>query len=247
MENISVIIITKNEEKNIEACLKSVDWADEIILVDSESEDKTVEIAGNFTDKIFIKKWEGFVPQKRYALSLTKNEWVLSIDADEQVTPELKEEILKINPDVYDGYLIRRKNFLFGKEITTCGWNKDYQMRLFRKSKTTLPDKLVHEGFIVSGGKGILNNVIIHNTYSSLHNYLKKVNNYTSLKAEEVYKSKGKVTAFTIFSHAFSAFFRYFISLKGYKDGIHGLIISFVNSLSTMLTYVKIWEKKRGL
>jgi len=247
MENISVIIITKNEEKNIEACLKSVDWADEIILVDSESEDKTVEIAGNFTDKIFIKKWEGFVPQKRYALSLTKNEWVLSIDADEQVTPELKEEILKINLDVYDGYLIRRKNFLFGKEITTCGWNKDYQMRLFRKSKTTLPDKLVHEGFIVSGGKGILNNVIIHNTYSSLHNYLKKVNNYTSLKAEEVYKSKGKVTAFTIFSHAFSAFFRYFISLKGYKDGIHGLIISFVNSLSTMLTYVKIWEKKRGL
>lgn len=245
MNKISVIIITGNEEKNIEQCLISVDWADEIIIVDSESSDKTVELAKKFTDKIFIREWEGYVPQKRYALSLTSNEWILNIDADERVTPELKEEIIKTIPGDTDGYLIKRKNYLFEKEITSCGWNRDFQMRLFRKSKTELPDKLVHEGFVVKGTVRKLNNVLIHNTYSSLHNYLKKVNVYTSLKAEEVYRQKNKVTALTIIGHTFSAFIRYFISLKGFKDGMHGLIISFVNSLSTLLTYVKIWEKQR--
>ncbi|MDO8548785.1 MAG: glycosyltransferase family 2 protein [Ignavibacteria bacterium] len=245
MEKISAIVITKNEEKNIEQCLGSINWADEIIVVDSESEDKTIKLAKKFTDKLFIKKWEGYVPQKRYALSFASCEWVLHIDADERISPELKEEIIKKEPDSLDGFIIRRKNYFFDKEITTCGWNKDYQLRLFRKSKTTLNEKLVHEGFVVEGKTGKLENVIIHNTFSSLHNYLKKVNEYTSLRAEEVYKSKSKVTALTILTHTVSAFFRYFISLKGFKDGMHGLIISFVNSVSTMLTYVKIWEKQR--
>jgi glycosyltransferase involved in cell wall biosynthesis len=246
MEKISVIIITKNEEENITQCLQSVEWADEIIVVDSESEDKTVELAKKFTGKVYIKKWEGYVPQKRYALGLAGNEWILNIDADERISFELKKEIISTELENADGYLIRRKNFLFGKEITTCGWDKDYQMRLFKRSKTEIPEKLVHEGFEVKGKTGKLGNVIIHNTYSSLHRYLKKVNVYTTLKAEEVYKTKERVTALTILSHTFSAFFRYFISLKGFKDGVHGLIISFVNSVSTMLTYVKIWEKQRG-
>ena len=245
MNKISAIVIVKNEEKNIEDCLKSISWVDEIIVADSESEDKTVELAKMFTDKVYIKKWEGFVQQKRFALSKTSNEWVLSIDADERISDQLKNEILKTGPHNSDGFLIRRQNYLFGKEITTCGWDKGYQLRLFKKSKTGLPDRLVHEGFKVDGNIGKLENVIIHNTYSSLNNYLKKVNEYTSLRAEEIYQSKARVTAFTIFTHAFSAFFRYYISLRGFKDGMRGLIISFVNSVSTMLTYVKIWEKQR--
>jgi (heptosyl)LPS beta-1,4-glucosyltransferase len=245
MDKISVIVITKDEEKNITGCLQSVDWADEIIVVDSESEDKTVELAEKFTDKIFKKKWEGYVRQKKYALSLAKGEWVLNIDADERVSTGLKEEIMKMPVKDSDGYLIRRENYLFGKKITTCGWDRDYQMRLFRKLKAEIPEKLVHEGFVVNGKTGKLKNVIIHNTYSSLYNYLKKVNNYTTLKAEEVYKTRGKVTALTLIAHTFSAFFRYFLSLKGYKDGMRGLIISFVNSISTLLTYTKIWEKQR--
>jgi len=244
MEKISAIVITKNEEKNIELCLGSINWVDEIIVVDSESEDRTVELAKKFTDKVFIKKWEGYVPQKRYALSLASCEWVLSIDADERISPELKEEIIKEETDQLDGFFIRRENYFFGKKITTCGWNKDFQLRLFRKSKTELPERPVHEGFKVNGKIGQLKNVITHNTFSSFHNYLKKVNEYTSLRAEEVYKSKKKITVFTIFSHAFSAFFRYYISLKGFKDGMQGLIISFVHSVNNMLTYVKIWEKQ---
>ncbi len=245
MNKISVIIITKNEEKNIKACLESVSWADEITIVDAESEDRTVELTKQFNGRVFIKKWEGFVLQKRFALNQANNEWVLSLDADERISAELKNEILKKDPGEFNGFLIRRKNFLFGKEITTCGWDKDYQLRLFRKSKANLNEKLVHEGFVVDGKTNSLENVIIHNTFSSLDNYMKKVNEYTTLSAEETYQTKSKVTALTILTHTFSAFFRYFISLKGFKDGMHGLIISFINSLSTMLTYTKIWELQR--
>lgn len=247
MKKISAIIITKNEEKNIVDCLKSINWVNEIIVVDSESEDRTVELARNNTDKVFIKKWEGFVQQKRFALSKTSNEWVISLDADERISDKLKDEILNMQTSIYQGFQIRRQNFLFGKEIKTCGWDRDFQLRLFNKSQTQLPEKLVHEGFKVSGSIGTLKNVIIHNTYSSLHNYLKKVNEYTGLAAEETYHLKRRVTALTIFAHTFSAFLRYYVSLKGFKDGMHGLIISFVNSVSTMLTYVKIWEMQRGL
>lgn len=245
MNKISVIIITKNEEKNIKACLESVSWADEITIVDAESEDRTVELTKQFNGRVFIKKWEGFVLQKRFALNQANNEWVLSLDADERISAELKNEILKKDPGEFNGFLIRRKNFLFGKEITTCGWDKDYQLRLFRKSKANLNEKLVHEGFVVDGKTNSLENVIIHNTFSSLDNYMKKVNEYTTLSAEETYQTKSKVTALTILTHTFSAFFRYFISLKGFKDGMHGLIVSFINSLSTMLTYTKIWELQR--
>jgi glycosyltransferase involved in cell wall biosynthesis len=246
MNKLSVIIITKNEEENITSCLKTVDWADEIIIVDAESEDNTVNIAKGFTSKIHIRKWQGYANQKKYALNLAENEWVLSIDADERVTPELKNEILNLKPD-YDGYRIRRENYFLSKEITSCGWDKDYQLRLFRKSKTEVVEKLVHEGFAVTGKVGHLDNVIIHNTFSSIHNYLGKVNTYSSLKADELFrKNKSKVTRWTIFSHTFSAFFRYYISLKGFKDGIYGLIISAVNAISTLLNYTKLWELQKG-
>lgn len=245
MEKISAILITRNEEKNIEGVLKSIEWTDEIIIVDSGSDDKTAEIANKYTDKVFLREWEGYASQKRYALSLANNEWVFSIDADERVSAGLKEEIREKKPDDFDGFIIRRKNYFFNKEITTCGWDKDYQLRLFKKSSTTIEERLVHEGFKVNGKIGRLENVIIHNTYSSLHNYLKKVNEYTTLQAKEMYRSKNQVTALTILGHTFSAFFRYYISLRGFKDGMYGLIISFLNSVSTMLTYVKVWEMKR--
>ena len=242
MKNISVIIITKDEEKNISDCLKSVEWADEIIIVDADSTDKTVELAKKFTEKIFIKKWEGYVPQKKYALSLASNKWVLSVDADERITPELKAEIINLSPDDFSGYKIRRKNFLLNKEITSCGWGNDYQLRLFEKEKTNMTDRLVHEGFIVDGKVGKLENPMLHYTFSSFSDYFNKINYYTSLKAEELVKQKGKIGGWTIFSHTFSAFFMFFFTKRGFKDGVYGLIISLLHSVSTMLNYIKLWE-----
>jgi glycosyltransferase involved in cell wall biosynthesis len=242
MNKISVTIITKDEEKNISDCLKSVEWADEIIVVDSESTDRTVELAKQFTDKIFIQKWEGYVPQKKYAVSLAKNEWVLSLDADERVTTELKDEILNLSPDNFSGFKIRRKNFLLKKEITSCGWEKDYQLRLLKKEKANLSDRLVHEKFIVDGKVGTLKNSMLHYTFSSFTDYLNKINYYTSLKAKELLAKKKKVGAWTIFSHTVSAFFAFYFIKRGFKDGVYGLIISFLHSVSTMMNYIKLWE-----
>ena len=161
---ISVIIITANEEENIRECLGSVKWADEVILVDSESTDRTIDIAKEFTAQIYIRKWEGFASQKRFALEKTSNEWVLSIDADERVTPELSDEILSLDFSNADGYYIKRDNYFLGKLIKGCGWGNDYQLRLMRKSKTELKDNLVREGFVANGKREKLNSTIIHFT-----------------------------------------------------------------------------------
>lgn len=242
MEKISVTVITKNEEKNISDCLKSVEWADEIIVVDSESTDRTIELTKQFTNKVFTRKWEGYVPQKRYALSLASNEWVLSLDADERITDELKNEIMSLKPDDLNGYKIRRKNFLMNKEITSCGWEKDFQLRLFKKDRTNLNDRLVHEKFIVDGKVGTLKNPMLHFTFSSFTDYFEKINKYTSLKAEELSKKKKKIGGWTIFSHTISAFFAFFFIRGGFKDGVYGLIISLLHSVSTMMNYIKLWE-----
>jgi hypothetical protein len=175
-------------------------------------------------------------------LSLATNEWVLSVDADERITPELKEEILNLSPADFSGFRIRRKNFLLKKEITSCGWEKDYQLRLFKRNKADLNDRLVHEKFVVEGNVGTLQNPMLHYTFSSFEEYLAKINSYTSLKAQELFTKKKRIGGWTIFSHTVSAFFAFFIIRLGFKDGIYGLIISLLHSVSTMMNYIKLWE-----
>jgi len=242
MDNISAVIITKNEEANISECLKSISWVNEIILVDAESTDKTVELAKNFTSKIFIHKWEGFVKQKEFAVSQTSNEWILNIDADERISPQLKEEIITLIDKDVNGYYLRRENYLLKKHIKSCGWDNDYQLRLVRKSKTRLTNRLVHEGFNVDGKTERLKNQLVHYTFASIEKTIGKINNYSSLRAEELYRKKKKIGGLTIITHGLAAFFRFFIVLRGYKDGVYGLIISLFNSITTFLVYMKVWE-----
>ncbi|MGD1005607.1 MAG: glycosyltransferase family 2 protein [Ignavibacteriaceae bacterium] len=242
MEKISVIIITKDEESQIEECIKSISWTDEIIIVDSESADRTIEIAKKYTDKIFTRKWEGYAPQKSYALSLAKNEWVLSLDADERIPDDLKNEIMQTDFNVCDGYVIPRENYFLHKHITSCGWGKDSHLRLFKRDKTSVTDRLVHEGFVVKGKVNTLKNPMTHFTYNSIEKAITKINQYSSLQAMEMLKTKGKVTGFTIITHGIAAFYRSFIALKGFKDGVHGFCIAFIDSLTNFLTYMKIWE-----
>jgi len=242
MDNISAVIIAKNEEANIPECLKSISWVNEIILVDAESTDKTVELAKNFTSKIFIRKWEGFAKQKEFALSKASNEWILNIDADERISPLLKDEIVNLIDRNIDGYYLRRENYFLGKHIKSCGWDDDYQLRLVRKSKTRLTDRLVHEGFSVDGKTERLTNRLIHYTFTSIEKTISKINHYSSLQAEELFRKKKNVGGFTIIFHGIAAFFRFFIALGGYKDGVYGLIISLFNSITTFLIYMKVWE-----
>lgn len=240
---ISAVIITGNEENNIKDCLKSAQWADEIIVVDSESTDATVKIAKEFTDKVFIHKWEGYAKQKSFAISKANNEWILSLDADERVTKSLANEIenYDLQNSKYDAFKIRRENYFIGKKISYCGWGKDFQLRLFRKSKTKLNNKLVHEGFIVDGQIGALKNVVQHYSYKNFNDGFLKINEYSSLEALEKYKRK-KVSTLRILFYPVLAFLQHYFIRKGIKDGKHGLMVSLMHAVTKLQVQMKIWE-----
>lgn len=243
MNKISVIIITKNEARNIGDCLESVKWADEIIVVDSGSEDETISIARQFTDKVLINEWKGFAHQKSFAMNQAVNEWILSIDADERVSDKLKEEILNSELNQFDGYRIKRENYFLGKLIRGCGWGQDYQLRLFRKSKTKLTDRLVHEGFEVEGKIGQLKNSMLHFSYRNFSDAITKINHYSTLEAIEKQNRK-KVNAFTIVVTPIIAFLQHFFLRKGFIDGIYGLFVSIMHAITKLQVQLKIWELK---
>jgi len=238
---ISVVIITGNEENNIKDCLKSVKWADEIIVVDSESSDETAKIAKEFTDKVFINKWDGYSAQKTYALSLAESDWVLSIDADERVSDELAKEILEKDLTKHNGYFIKRDNFFLGKLIRGCGWGNDLQLRLVKKTQTTLSDRMVHEKFIVKGSVSNLKNSFSHYSYTNLKDAFIKINNYSTLEANEkaTYKS---VNLFTLLLRPPIYFLHHFIIRKGFIDGVYGLIISYMHMITKLQVQLKIME-----
>ena len=240
---ISVVIITGNEENNIKDCLKSATWANEIIVVDSESTDKTVELAKEFTDKVYIHKWQGYSAQKTLAIGYAKNEWVVSLDADERITKALADEILNYDLEniKFDAFKMRRENYFLGKKINYCGWGNDYQLRLFKKSKTILNNRMVHEGFIVDGKISQLNNSIIHYSYKNLKDGFNKINEYSSLEAEEKNKSR-KITALRIVLYPIIAFIQHYFLRSGFRDGKHGLLISLMHAITKLQVQMKIWE-----
>ncbi len=240
---VSVIIIAGSEENNIEDCLKSVLWSDDIVVVNSMSKDRTVEIANKYNDRVYLKEWEGYAKQKSYSLSLAKNKWVLSLDADERVTPELKNEIHEVltADQTFDGYFIPRRNFFLGKWIKSCGWYPGYQLRFFIKEKTKLTDRKVHEGFIVDGKTAYLKHDIIHYTHPNIEYIISKINEYSSLQAEEKCVRK-HARCYNIIFNPIIAFLQHFILRKGFTDGVHGFLVSIIHALTNLLTYIKIWE-----
>lgn len=246
---LSVIIITKNEEKNIVDCLESVKWADEIIIVDAFSSDSTIEIARKYTDKVFQKEWIGFADQKSYALKLASNEWVLSLDADERVSESLRIKLLSMLSDLselnkFSGFKIKRDNYFLGKKINSCGWNKDFQLRFFKKSVTRLTNRLVHEGFEVSGEIGSIKEPILHLSYKSINETIEKINHYSSLEALEK-SSKLKVNFFTIIFFPALYFIQHFLFRYGFIDGMYGFLVSLFHAWTKLLVQLKIWELQR--
>ena len=245
---ISAIIITYNEEKNIEDCIKSVDWADEIIIIDSNSCDKTIEIASGYTQKIFNFDGKIISEKRKFGLDKTTNDWNLFLDADERISKELKDEITNLNDDAYiDGYYINRKNFYFGKWIQHCGINPDYTLRLFRKSKSKITDRLIHEGVEVNGKCEKLSNSMIHYTVSDLSQLFKKTNYFSTLEAEENHLKNKKISKIGVFTHAFSAFLRIYISNKGYKDKLAGFYVSFSYGFVNFLGHLKLLKLQNKL
>lgn len=241
-EKISAVIMTKNEEANIERCLNSVQWADEIIVLDNNSTDNTRGIARKLGATVHINpKWQGFGLSKKLAVSKAKHDWIFSIDADEEVTPELKDKILKTleNPE-YMIYNVKRKSFYLGKLINYCGWNKDYPKRLFNRKFANFNDKTVHESVVSESKLGTIHSPLMHYTYPTIASHIEKINNYTNLSAAN---NKNSSLCLSIFSGLLK-FIKMYVFQLGILDGKHGFILSLISSYGVTIKYLKIYEKK---
>ncbi len=243
-EQISVCIITLNEEVNMRECLQSLQWADEIIIVDSGSKDQTLKICKEFGAKIFHHPFAGFRDQKNFALDQAKNEWILSIDADERVTGELQDEISTlIREDLnINGYFIPRLNFYGSKFIRHSGWYPDFVLRLWKKSKGRWSGKNVHEKVVISGKVGYCKNAIKHYTYRNASDYMKRINLYSTLLAMEKYRLGKRFSFLRLLVKPVLRFFKSYIWKLGFLDGVEGLVIATSSSYLTFIEEVKLRE-----
>ncbi|MGZ3159818.1 MAG: glycosyltransferase family 2 protein [Burkholderiaceae bacterium] len=241
---LSVILITKNEAVNLKACLDSVHFADEIIIVDSGSTDGTLDIArAAGATVIEPADWPGFGPQKNRALDAATGTWVLSIDADELITPELKQEILQTisQPGAADAYEISRRSWYCGRFINHSGWNPDYVTRLFRRNTARFSDHLVHERLIADGAVKKLKGVMLHYTYRNFSQVLQKVDNYSTLSAKQAYAKGRRAGVGTAVLHGLWSFIRTYFLRLGILDGAQGLALAISNAEVSYYRYLKIW------
>ena len=247
---LSVAIATYNEEKNIGRCLESVrPWADEIIVVDGSSEDKTREIAEKY-GAVVIKTTNKllFHINKQMAIDRCRGEWILQLDADEVVTKDLKEEIQSIvkKSSFFAGYFIPRKNYFLGRRLKKTGQYPDLVIRFFKKGKARLPCKSVHEQMEVEGEIGKLKGHLLHYPYPTFFEYLRKSNLYTTLTASELLKTKKKPTVLGLLLSCLKfefTFWKLFLRHKGFLDGVPGFVFSFFSGLHHFISYIKFWEK----
>lgn len=243
MAELSVIIITKNEADNIRACLESVNWADEIIVVDSGSSDDTVNICKALGAQVHITAdWPGFGIQKNRALSHATCEWVLSLDADERVTPGLRSEIESALNDAHghDAFRVPRLSSFCGRYMRHSGWYPDFVTRLFQRGSARFSDDLVHESLIVNGSVGKLRQPLLHETFRDLEELLAKINQYTTAGARMLNEKNKTATLKKAVGHAVWAFFRTYIIRAGFLDGREGFMLAVSTAESTYYRYAKL-------
>ncbi len=240
---LTVIIITKNEAEHIERCLRSVAWADEIVVFDSGSVDATVNICKRFTPKVFVTDWPGFGIQKQRALEQATSDWVLSLDADEEVTPDLRVALEQaMLTDQYNGFELARLSSYCGRPMLHGGWWPDYVLRLFQRAQGRFTDALVHERIIVDGAVGRLETPLLHEAFVDLNEVLHKVNSYSSLGAEQLmYKGVRSSLGKAVVRGAWT-FFRTYVLKAAFLDGAQGFMLSVSNAEGAYYKYLKLYE-----
>ena len=247
MSTISAVIITKNEEANLPGCLESVRWADEIIVIDSDSTDRTVEIAKAFGATVYQVEWQGFGHAKGFGMEKTASEWIFSIDADERITPDLAAEIREaVKSGKYSGYYLPRRTNFLGRWIRYSRWHPDYVLRLFQKSKGSFSSSLVHEKAAVDGPVGKLHNSILHYSYPDIETYFRKFDRYTALGAEELHRNGKKFSAGILVLKSMAAFLRHYVTGAGFLDGVEGFLIASFSALGVMTKYIKLRSLERN-
>ena len=247
MASLSVIIITKNEGLNIRACLESVAWADEIIVVDSGSQDDTVAICREFTPHVYVHDWPGFGAQKNRALNYASKDWVLSLDADERVSPELRRDIESAlgAANVADAYSIPRLSNYCGRFMHHSGWYPDYVLRLFRRKHAHFSDDLVHERLLVRGATGQLDNMLLHYAFENLEEVLHKVNQYSSAGAQMMQQRGRQATLSGAVLRGIWSFMRTDVLRAGFLDGREGFMLAVSNAEGTYYRYLKLMLLKQ--
>lgn len=242
MGSLTAVIITKNEEKNIERCLQSILWVDEIIVVDSFSCDKTVEMCKTYTKHVFQRDFDNFQNQRNYALEKATGEWILSVDADEVIGERLKEEIQAAvrEPCPYEGFYIPMESYLFNRRVKYV-WGTNYLLRLFRRDRGRFSSP-IHEKVKVDGPVGYLKTPFQHYNSDNLEQFIQKNNLYTTLEAQKKFEGGERFNPLkTVFSPLRIFLFRYFW-LRGYKDGALGLLLSALLALFNLFIHMKLWE-----
>jgi glycosyltransferase involved in cell wall biosynthesis len=239
---LSAILITKNEAKNISDCLDALAFCDERIVVDSGSADQTVELARSKGARVVAHAWQGFGPQKNFALSLAEGDWVLSIDADERVSPALAAEIrhaIAAGPAV--GYELSRSSTFCGRRMRHSGWNPDHVLRLFRRGQARFSDDAVHERVICNGTVARLSQPLLHYPVERLEDAFSRADRYSTAGAEMLAKSGKRVSFMTGIWHGLWTFIRVYFLRAGFLDGREGFLLAVANAEGTYYRYMKAW------
>ncbi|MBU1998422.1 MAG: glycosyltransferase family 2 protein [Candidatus Omnitrophota bacterium] len=244
---LSVVVIAKNEELNMDECLASVfDWADEIVVVDDESFDKTRDITRKYTDRLFIRKMDVEGRHRNWAYAQAKNKWVLSLDADEKLTPELRDEISQaIKSDKFAAYSIPLRNFIGNYWVKYGGWYPASKVRLFQKDKFKYEEVEVHPRAFIDGECGHLKFDIIHKGYPDIEHFLRSVNKQSTLEAVKWINTNRRMSLGHMIWRAVDRFFRRYLRKKSYKDGMYGFVIAFFDTLYQIISYLKYREMQR--
>lgn len=248
MEQISATLITNNEEANVEEALQSLAWADEIVVADSGSTDATVEICRRYTDRVFKRAWTGFVDQKNYVVERASHDWIISLDADERIGPELAREIEQLRRAGFRhaGYRIPRVAFFMGRWVRHGDWYPDHQLRLFDRRRGRWRGGRVHESVQVEGTPGILRGEIQHYTYRSLSDYLRRLETYSTLAAQD-YQQRGKKASLPkLVGNPCLTFLKAYLLKRGFLDGAPGLMVAVMGAVSVFFKYAKLYELQRN-
>jgi glycosyltransferase involved in cell wall biosynthesis len=247
---VSAVLVCYDEEENVERCLQSLAWAEEIIVVDSFSRDRTVELCRKYTNRIFQREWSGMVEQRAYAVSLARNEWVFAIDADELVTERLRDEILtrlSEDKDKNSGYYIKRHSYYLGKWINHGGWYPDFKLRLFRKAKVYVGGENPHDKCFVHGKTAKLRSEMIHYPYKSISRQLRTIDTYSDTVSERLFKEESGFFLVKVFFKPPVKFLETYIYKLGFLDGSPGFVISVLSSYYVFMKYAKLWEKRNAV
>lgn len=241
---VTALVTTLNEERNIRDCLASIAWADEILLVDSGSTDETLKIAEQFKPRVLEHEYVNAAAQKNWAVPQAKHDWVLIVDADERVSPELRLEIERIllQGPQHPGYYIKRENYFFGRKVRYCGWQRDYVLRLFDRRKGKYEDKWVHADVTLDGEPGRIEQVLTHYTYRDWDEYFERFKRYTTWAAKDLFEAGKKAGFFNLFLRPMFRFYKQYIWHAGFLDGRTGLILCMLSAFSVFTKYAKLYE-----